>query len=244
MNINMDKIRKITNTQEANTYYKVVNELVDKLIKNHKIRPTELRSYFSKNLNSFLENSGLSGVEGIVKVVNDVLDHRYHAELDGVLTFENFGKSGHLFESTLSYEKVLADYFRTSIGHVSLLDEEIHLFKVKDFGERKYCVIMNSDDLSEIENSMINSFVQDTMQRGFTISEWNESSISPIKLWLSEIVSDEKLKQILKIKINKDWVLENLSSHIMKKVDLPSGYSNVVFKGSHNSHFIWEITKG
>jgi hypothetical protein len=40
-------MRKITNTQEVNTYYKIINESLWDYIEKWNIKPTELKRYFS-----------------------------------------------------------------------------------------------------------------------------------------------------------------------------------------------------
>ena len=39
----------ISNREDANKYYQLINGLVDEYVENHKIRPTKLRSYFKPN---------------------------------------------------------------------------------------------------------------------------------------------------------------------------------------------------
>jgi hypothetical protein len=156
-------MKKITNREELNQYYKRVNELVDEYITGHNIRPSEVYHYFQRNLQSFLERTGLSDVDGIKKVVNDVLEHRRHMELDKVMKFESFNRLNEsvlsIGNATVEHEKVLADYYNTSIGHIDLVDGDIHLYKINDFGKKVLSIIFSDSELQKVkENNGINVY--------------------------------------------------------------------------------------
>ena len=108
-------------------------------------------------MNSFLERSGLKDVQGIKRVVSDVLEHRRNMELDldKVMKFESFNSLNesvlNLKDSTVEHEKVLADYYKTSLSHVDPIDKNLHLYLVSDFGKKVYCDI---DRIGELMNQV------------------------------------------------------------------------------------------
>jgi hypothetical protein len=241
-------MKRITNTDEANFYYKKVNELVDKYIKEHKIRPSELNRYLIKNLQSFLENSGISDVEGINRIVMDVIDHRNHMELDGVLTFESFKSLNEnvtsIGNATVEHEKKLADYYNTSIGHVELLDDGMHLYKVSDFGEKIVAVIFSENELNKVYENIEKKILEENKKRALTISEVDNISLDDsIRIWIGDIISDDKLKSILKEKLNKYFLLSIIKKSVQSKQDFPLNFANdrLKFKGESGGYYIWEV---
>lgn len=241
-------MKRISNTEEANFYYKKVNELVDKYIKEHKIRPSELNRYLSKNMKSFLENSGISDVEGINRIVMDVLDHRNHMELDGVLTFEGFKNLNEnvasIGNATLEHEKKLADFYNTSIGHVELVDDGMHLYKVSDFDEKIVSIIFSEKELDTVYENIMDKLLEENKKRALSISEVDNISLDQsVRIWLGDIISEDKFKQVLKEKLNKDFLLSVIKKSVQSKQDLPLNFANdrLKFKGESGGYYIWEV---
>jgi len=241
-------MKRISNTEEANFYYKKVNELVDKYIKEHKIRPSELNRYLSKNMKSFLENSGISDVEGINRIVMDVIDHRNHMELDGVLTFEGFKNLNEnvasIGNATLEHEKKLADFYNTSIGHVELVDDGMHLYKVSDFDEKIVSIIFSEKELDTVYENIMDKLLEENKKRALSISEVDNISLDQsVRIWLGDIISEDKFKQVLKEKLNKDFLLSVIKKSVQSKQDLPLNFANdrLKFKGESGGYYIWEV---
>ena len=241
-------MKRISNTEEANFYYKKVNELVDKYIKEHKIRPSELNRYLSKNMKSFLENSGISEVEGINRIVMDVIDHRNHMELDGVLTFEGFKNLNEnvasIGNATLEHEKKLADFYNTSIGHVELVYDGMHLYKVSDFDEKIVSIIFSEKELDTVYENIMDKLLEENKKRALSISEVDNISLDQsVRIWLGDIISEDKFKQVLKEKLNKDFLLSVIKKSVQSKQDLPLNFANdrLKFKGESGGYYIWEV---
>ena len=240
--------KKITNTEEANLYYKTVNELVDKYIKEHKIKPSELNKYFSKNMKSFLENSGLDGIENINRIIKDVLDHRTNMELDGVLTFESFKILNEsiisIGNSSINHEKILADFYKTSIGHIDLLDDGMHIYRVNDFNEKVISIIFSDQELDIIYNNIENKILDENKKRVISISDIDGIDIdNSIRIWLGDIISDDKFRQSFKKKVSKDDVLLIIKKIVQSNQEMPFTFATnrLKYKGNYSGYNIWEI---
>lgn len=226
-------MRNITNREEANFFYKKINEVIDEYIKNWKIKPTEIYHYFNRNMDSFLEEIGLSDVNGIKKVVNDVLSHKKNMELDSVLTFESFNLK--TSESTLEYEKILGDYYNVGLGHIDLVEPEINLFRVKDFGKSKFVSCFNKADIELLTKEILENLLNSTNTKSISLGVEETS----VKFWLSEVLDIEKFKNIIDLQV-KDNLFFIIGSKIKSNPNVPSNLSdikNFEFKDS----FIFEI---
>ncbi len=204
-------MRKITNREEANQYYKQINEVIDEYIKDWKIRPTEVYHYFKRNMNSFLEEIGLSDVIGIHKVVEDVLTHKRNIELDAVLTFESFNSL-----DKLEYEKVLGDFFQVGLGHIDIVDSNNNIFRVKDFGESKFVACYSKSDILDITEEVVNELMEITVSRMVSIPTEEMS----VKFFIEDIVDKDKLRNKLMSEVKTD-IFKLLEYRIKKNESIP-----------------------
>ena len=241
-------MKKINNREEANQYYKKVNELVDEYITKWKVRPSEIFHYFKRNMESFLERSGLSDVEGIKRVVDDVLDHRRHMELDKVMKFESFNRLNegviNIGNSTVEHEKVLADFYNTSLGHIDLVDGDIHLYKVNDFGKKITAIIFSDNELVKIRENVVNQLIEETKNKVLSINEIDGINMGfSIRLWVNDIFSEESLRKSIDDKINNENLLLIIKNIVQQKQDLPITFNTerLSYKDSFDGYHIWEI---
>lgn len=206
---------KISNSQEANQYYKIVNDLVDQYIKKWKIKPTSLNKYLkpgSEKFESFILNSGLSSIDGIKRIVQDVIEDRQHMELDGVLTFESFiseinESTFEIGKSTVEHEKVLADFFNSSLGHIDIKDADKHSYVVNDFGDKISCIIYSEDELKDIQKKLIEeSFVLAT-KKSIVIDNYTPY----VHLKLEDIISEDKFKESYKSQLSQEKLIQIVS---------------------------------
>ncbi len=241
-------MRQIVNKEDADQYYSTVNKLIDKYILDHKIRPSELNKYFTKNMKLFLEDSKLSDVSGIDRIVRDVLTHRNHMELDGILKFESFNTLNEsvisIGNSTIQHEKILADLYNTGLGHIELLDNNLHIYKVNDFDEKVISIIFSDDELSIIYRNIESKVLEESKKRVINISDIDNVSIeSPIKIWLSDIISDDKFREVFNKKVDKNQLLLIIKKIIQSKQDLPTNFSDnrLSYKEEYKGYHIWEV---
>ena len=241
-------MRKINNKEEANQYYKQINELVDEYIQKWKVKPTEIKSYFKRNLDSFLERIGLSDVEGITRVIDDVLDHRVHMELDKVMKFESFN----LLESVISignantkHEKILADFYNTSMGHIELLDGDIHLYKIKDFNENVNSIIFSDEELDNIYKKIEDNVLEDAKNKVFSITEVDGVEVSSlsIKFWIKDLINEDIFRKQFKEKVDKKQVLLIIKNLVQRKQNMPINFNSdrLEYKEEYKGYHIWEV---
>lgn len=225
---------KITNTEQANQYYKIVNDLVDKYIKKWKIKPSSLDRYLkpgSNKFESFIVNSGLSSIEGINRIVLDVIEDRKNMELDGVLTFESFKvmiseSVTSVGSSSIDHEKAIADYYNTSLGHIEPKDKELHSFEVKDFGDSFVCVVYSEEEIDEIKKKLVGESLTKIKSKQVVVDNY----IPYIYMEFSDIISEDKFKETYSSKLTEDKLVEIISNIIDAK-----------FKSKFKGYLIWEL---
>jgi hypothetical protein len=156
-------MKKITDREELTQYYGKINQYIDEYIKSHKVTPTEIYRYISKNMNRFLEKYQIGDIENIDRIVKDVLEHRKNMERDKVYKFEQFNVDLNesyisVEPSSIEHEKILADYFNTSVGHVNTLDKKNHLFEVKSFDEYFKVICFSENEISKIKSEVLDLY--------------------------------------------------------------------------------------
>lgn len=236
-------MKKISNREEANKYYKLVNNAINDFMGETKARPSEVHKYLTKNGVKFLKRLELSDVEGIDSVLNDVLLHRRHMEDDKVITFESFSKlnesSINVGSPSVEHEKVLADIFNTSLGHIDVLDPQLHLFKISDFGKDVYAIIFNESEISKIKKDLIIKIKDEVTSKVMNISDVDGVSISPIKFWLSDILDESKVLEVINSKISSDMVFNFIKSSLFKSTSLDFDLGRFDNFKEYSGYFIW-----
>lgn len=230
----------INNREDANKYYQTINNLIDDYIDKWKVRPSNLKRYLqpgSERFNKFLERNGLKDIKGSDRILKDIIEDRDSMERDGVITFENFK----FFESeeykissmkqclykgiersTTSHEKVIADHFDTSLGHVDVVDTDKHIFKVDVWGKSIDVVIYSKEELDLITKNMIELLYNEIKTKKVELS-------SNITVDLSNLISHDSFKR---------EVEKNVFS-VNKPVNLVSQCLGYEFKSEFENYFIW-----
>lgn len=222
---------------ELSIYYDKINELIDKYVNEWGVAPSNLRSYLkvgNKSFDKFLLRSGLNDFKYINKVVTDVLEDRLAMEEDGVLHYGEYMIKESIFNNitptTIEHEKILADLYNTSLGHITVLEGDKHLYKVSDFGEEVSVIIYSDQELETIKKNIKGDFVSKLSGKNIKIDDLN------VVLKLSDIISGEKLED----KFEESLDYENLMSYILKLLKsnmAKSSFKYKEFKGYH----IWQI---
>jgi predicted DNA-binding protein (UPF0251 family) len=209
------------NSEELNTYYNKVGELVDEYVEKWKIRPSQLRNYLkpgSKRFNKFLERNKLTDIKGSDIILKDVIEDRYNMEVDGIYTFESFKyfessdfKIDNLKEiiykgiekSDIEIEKKLSDYFDVNLSSIDIIDSNKHLFKINDWhGDDWNVICYNNDDLEVIKLNLVEKLLTDLTNSKIELSTISislddlidfDSAIKKI----NDIITEEKLIQII-----------------------------------------------
>lgn len=214
-------MKKITNRKEANDYYKLIRKEVDDFIKKTKAKPNEVYRYITKNSNGFLDRIGLSEVVGIDSVLRDVISHKKNMEDDAIITFENFNKLNesiiNIGSPKIEHEKVLADFFNTSLGHIDIEDPQNFLFKVNDFGNKILVCILNENDLEKINADLVNKITEKIRDFNCSINSVDNFKLSNnLTFRLSDILDLSELKYRVESKMSMEIILDIVKQNIEK----------------------------
>ena len=213
---------KIDNTDDANKYYKLVNDFIDKYIVDWKIKPSKLASYLKNNskFEKFLDKNKLKEVWNINRIINDVIEDRTGLEHDCVLKFEKYSllKENliNLNSSNISYEKVLADHFNIGLSHILLRDSSLNLYLIQDFDNKKYAVIYSENDLiKNLEN--IRYTIQKKIILDYHEIDDLEGFSFNLDLRIGDVTDNKKLTTKLIEVIDENFFLSILKQTIYKK---------------------------
>jgi hypothetical protein len=210
----------INNREDANKYYQQINELIDDYMDKWKIRPSNLKRYLqpgSERFTKFLHRNNLKEVNGIDRVLSDIIEDRVNMEEDGVLTFESFK----LFESNdfkvsnlkqclykgiekadLNMEKVLADVFDTNLGSIDIVDSDKHIFNVDNLN----VIVYSKEDLEIIKNNIIDYLYEELKSKKVLLG-------GLVELPLSSITGDVGY---IRFSIGSELDLESVISHLLE----------------------------
>lgn len=266
---------KISNTEEGNQYYKLINEYIEKYIITHKIKPSNVKKYFknSKNRTSFLERYKLNDIVGIKRVLDDVIDDWHSVEKDAVMKFENFINedmgSMSIDASGMEYERILADLYGTSVGHVEVTDNKDHKYNVTDFGKKIDVIIYSDKDIENFNKSLLpilikeaNEFTIDIHQVDVGLKSGKELK-TYISFPLSSVVSEEKLSEYLNKELSlpeygssnpnstqnheqtggrfRNRKMIQLISNFINDYDILKAKKKYMFKERYRKYYIWEL---
>lgn len=218
---------------EWDKYYDIINDYIDDYIEKNKIRPSNLGRYFrsSEKLNNLairvknkksLELDEM-GIESLKKIISSIIDDRVAMEKDGILKFEKFK----FFESTefkildfkqclykgidkvtIEHEKILADYFDTSLSSISVVDSDKHIFSVDTLRGDIECVIYTNEELDIIKENMIDHFFNQVFNKSVKI----EGTEIDLDVRLSEFIDESKFRDYISGLLTVEKVREIISN--------------------------------
>lgn len=237
-------MRSISSREEASQFYKQINDLIDTYIDTHKVKPSEVHRYINKNYESFLEESGLSDVKGIRIVISDVLDHRKNMQSDKVMKFESFINESVLDinKANIEHEKVLADFYNTSLGHVKLKDSNIHLYEINDFGNKSFAIIYSNKEIEILTKNIVDSLKNDFNKKSITITKIDGISIDEeLKFSFSDLYDEEKLRKSCYNILDKDKLMKIIFSLIGQNSNKDIVNKKIKYEDKFDGYHIWEI---
>jgi len=211
--------KKITNSQELNNYYNMVNTKLKKYSEMN-IQPQNVVKYLkpgSENFFKFInEDDDLKDVDGIEVVLKDIIEDTYAAFKDGlfkkikqasVKTFE-----GYIFESVFDdeeisddemhkHERALADIYKVSISYIDCINKKLHLYDVKDDGTIHKVMVYTPEQLKK-DKDIISKFLY----------KLYSSKLNQIELPFGKTVKSD---EILDMKVVEEeflkWIDKNLT---------------------------------
>lgn len=238
----------ITNRDEANQYFNKVNQLVDDYMMNGKIRPSMLKRYLKpggENFNFFLKMNDLSEVNGIDRVLADVIEDRAGMERDGVLTFESF-KTFESEEFRISSmrqclykgvesagtdaEKAVADAFDTNLGHVNIVSAEAHVFSVEGWESREVKVIAYSkEEVRIVYENMVEFLYDEACSKTIELP-------GGVSMSLEGLIDRRSFSRNLAIEMNSVEETEGVGEGVIKMIEDLTGTE---MKEIKNGHYIF-----
>ena len=198
-------MESIKTTQDLNNLYSKVNKFINEYIDDNEISPSEVNKYIKKNMSRFLKKYKISDIEHIETVVKDVVDHRKHMEIDmkktkktnEVLSFSNFSYKinesiFNIPNGTTDHEKVLADYFETSVGFVIPLQDDLHLYEIKDsVGNFTRAAIYSSQEFEIIKKNIVEKINEQIKNTSITLNSLGQLKLgTEIQFNIGKIYQD------------------------------------------------------
>jgi hypothetical protein len=218
---------KIENKDQANFYYKKVNELLSEYLDKWNINPINLRKYFKKGSSkykNFLERNGLSEVKGIERVFDDILDDMSYFKKEYIAKFESFTlidnsilslKSAlylNLKEASIDMEKALADYYDTNLSFVTPLSLLKHFYLVEDWDKDIHVYIFDEEDIEIIKNNFMNYFYQFSSKKdidlffNLSVNMKNLISFDDFSKKIEDSLDDDKIVEIISSLLNSKFI--------------------------------------
>lgn len=231
----------ISNREDVNRYYQLINELIDNYIDKWKIKPSNLGKYLkpgSDRFNKFLIRNNLSEIKGADVILKDIIEDRISMEHDGIMKFENYK----LFESEdfkitsisqclykgidkadIRMEKILADYYDTNLSDIDIVNSDKHIFRIKIWNNIKFIISYTKDEFDIIKSNMLEYMYDNLSKKKIELT--NKISID-----LNNLIDIEKYNK----KINS-ILTDELTTEVIS--DLLNNYK---FIEKYNEYYIWE----
>jgi len=237
---------EIKNREEANKYYKLINNLIDDFIEMTNARPIEVYNYLKKHSNKFLENNDLKNVKGINRILSDVLDHRKSLQMDKIITFENYNSIlediGDLKSKNTYKEKILSDFFHISSGHIDILNQDLNIYKIKDFEGETIVTILSESDLNLLRSNLIKLLKSRIENQNFNIDELTNEFLKGVgEIKISQIIDDSKLTNYLDGLIDLDGCIKYFQFYLLNILATNYSFTDLEFLGDSNGYKIWKL---
>lgn len=242
-------MKKISNKEEADNYYQIINDHIDDYIKKWKVNPVNLKKYFSKKnkVKNFLNRVGLFDVERIESILNDVIEDREAMIKDKIIKFENFQikESFNFSDTTENYEKVLADFFHTSLSHVEVTEKKKHKYKIDDMGEPVEASIFSEDDMQDFKKQLKQLLIDETKETDvdfYQIRLGEQDLKTKLSFVLNDIIDESKFDSKIEEVLVENKLIEVLSNWL-NDYDLLRSRKKFTFNKKFHNHFIWILEK-
>lgn len=243
--------KKISNSEELNKYYKLVNDKVKKF-SDMDIPHNKIAKYLkpgSENFKKFInDDSELKDVDGIKVVLKDIVNDIYGAFKDGlykkmklgmVKKFESLNAQDMLDFSIDSeneiheHEKALADIYKISISYINLVNKNLHMYSIDDIdGVHKVC-IFSEDEIKEIKEKIVNYLSTEVKSKHVEL-KWNN------KIALDNIIDIEKVKGELFAHLNNDNIIEIIGQIIGFRLDVKF---NEIYKLNSINYYVFDVIR-
>lgn len=237
-------MKKLSTTEEVNLLYDAINKHIDEYINEWNIDPLNLHKYMLKGnrIENFLKKHKLDEIQNSKVVLLDVIEDRSHMINDNIIKFENFNKIKEnlsIGPSTINHEKVLADMYKTSIGHIETINSTDHEYEVRDFGKNIDVIIYSLEDMNSFKKSLFSLIKSSIKSSKITIKNLKiKGSDVDVNFTLDankqDLFNEKALNASIEESLNDKYVLSFVNNYISFN-DRKFNY-----KGKFKSHYIWE----
>jgi hypothetical protein len=224
--------KKISNSQELNHYYNLVNTKLKKYSEMD-ISPESIAKYLApgtQNFNNFIsEDDDLKDVDGIEVVLKDIIQDTYAAFKDGlfkkiqkgyVKKFENYAINENIFnfetneEDVKHHQKALADIYKTSLSYIDIIRKDIHLYYVNDEGIIRNVMVFTQEELDKVKENILKELVNSTKNKYYLFNDIHAIGFEiNKKIKIEDILNYDKLKGLLNKEITEDDVVETIAAN-------------------------------
>ena len=252
-------MKKITGRNEANEIYSKVKSAVNKYITDFKVEANEIRDYVINNMDRFINKYGLSGIDNVKQIIVDVVDHKTHITKDkkkkkliSEMLSDKIIKFGHykqiiesfieIGKSNVEHEKVLADYFNTSLGHIEEIDMENHIYSVVDFGKSQMVVIFSKEEIEKIREKVVNDLVIEISDKNLIIEDVDGLKFdSEFSIQIGSIMDKAKLENFCDKQVDEKKVISLIGSHLSNEVVFMYNFKKVEYLVKFENYHIWKF---
>jgi hypothetical protein len=245
-------VRKFDNRQEVTSIYKRISDKIKKRYSAHDISENDIINYLSKNSNRFIESNSLDEISS--KVFKDILNHKKNRVMDmkkkkkndSILNFNNFTSINESFfeieKPTIEHEKVLADLFNTSVGHVEIVDEENHIYSVTDFQIREMVCILSEKDFEKVKSNILMKLIEEISAKSLVIEEVDNVKFDvQFMLDIKDIFDKSKLESCSKKFLIDTNVVALVTNNLRDTLVFVHDYSDVEFVKNVSGFFVWKF---
>lgn len=194
----------INNTSDANKYYYLVNEIIDKYIKNGynlKSLNKNLKSR-SRFYKSFIEDNKLTDIDNIGIVIDDVIDDRCAINENNIKTFNEFIFENNnkdkvdiydgISELDIKFQKVLSNNINIGLSMIDIYNEKQHIYSAIGYDNKnRYYAVFSKNDLKIIRDNIIHNITSELMDSKISLKSY------PMKISLNDILDNDKTRECL-----------------------------------------------
>lgn len=226
---------KILKTEELTAKYVDLRNKVLKYIEEFEIDIDNLYKYFKNN-------------EKALKLFFNYYNMEFNSHnriilMDVILDLGISESVNNNFEK--NHEKFIADYFRISIGHVKLIDSDISLYEVNEYGSKFKIIVLDSKQIISLVELIIDKIIKrlktqdivlhsDIEQSYIQTTKPGSTKDTHIEKWINFDGIKEEIKKTIKKEDLAEWLIK------MYYNDYPSKVNN--FEEMNEGYISWYIS--
>ena len=223
--------KKITTSEELNKIYSIINLKIKKF-SDMNIPHNKIANYLktgSENFKTFInEDDELKNIDGVERVLQDIIEDTYHAFKDGLFKRKKLGEIK-TFESLITesiydlteitpkdkheHEKALADIYKVSMSYIDLIDDNLHLYYVNDQGETIKVLIFNIDEVNIIRKNIVNKLCEEIRKRTTRL-------LADKIIELGELIGQTEINSMVSAKLTDNDIINHIETNTGLEVNV------------------------